>query len=404
MIKNRIVILGSFIMLSVCVYLTPNFITLLLFYSITTLIIFSVLHLLLAKRNIVISQNIYPSHISHGKDTEYRFTIFNNSFFPYPKVVVRFKYTNNLFLNQLNNLDLALYSNESLVIKKSITGNYRGTYSLGAEQLVVYDILNIFTYKLKIKENKELTVLPKVTQISELLLNANYLFSEYDYESNNLLEDSTKGIRDYQHGDSLKNIHWKLYAKFDKLMVRDKENSAVNKTMIFLDTKTLNSSFEDNIIYQDKLIEAYLSIVLKIIESNHIFDVGYQSEQCQFFNYNKNYTFDFFFNETVNINFSDKSDISKLLTDFLDIHYHNKNLFGIDIVIFTLNPNETKFEKIIHSLAANFVNVHVVCTNPNLVQSNFISDEAIRYYYLESTTDISELVLRNVAGGYYEDI
>ena len=156
MLRNRIIVFTILISSSILVYHNPNFISLLLFYSITVLIFFSAVHLLLAKRNLIISQKVNPLLVSHGDNTKYTLKIYNESFFPYAKTIVQFMYTGNLFLDQISDLELTLYPDENLVLNFDISSKYRGNYSLGVRQVIVYDILNIFRLSISVKELKKL--------------------------------------------------------------------------------------------------------------------------------------------------------------------------------------------------------------------------------------------------------
>lgn len=353
---------------------------------------------MMARKNIVVSQDLSPSDIPHGSTTEFIFKIHNDSFLQYPHVRVNFKYVNNIFLDQLHDLNLVLHPDERHIYKYEVQGKYRGQYVLGADEVIVYDILNIFKLSIKPKDIRTLTVLPKVARIQESLLNPNYLFTEFEYDQpSRFREDSLKDIRDYQKGDSLKNIHWKLYAKFDKLMVKEKENSAVNKTMIFLDTKQLKGSFVNNIIFQDKLLEAYLSTLLKVLEDGHVLDIGYKDHV---YGYDKSFNFEHFFNEASIMDFDDREELPELINSFIYRNYHNKNLAGIDVFIFTMH-NDKDLQKVIQDLSASSVNVHIVQTNPHTEEKYFMTDNSVRYYQLEPETNISELVLRNMVGDPY---
>jgi len=397
MLRNRIIVLTLIIFSAILVYYEQNFITLLLFYSITVLTVFSIIHLLRTYRNLKIVQNVFPLTIEHGTKTEYTLKVFNKSLFPYSKVEVKFLYANSLFLNQLEDFSLSLYPTEHFVYRYQIKGNYRGLYLLGAKKIVVYDILNIFKLNIKIKDTTKLTVLPKVTDIVEVNLRAHYSFSEHSIQSTSTTHnDSTKEIRAFNPGDSLKNIHWKLYAKYDQLMVREKENSSVNKTVIVLDSTPLTSSLEDNIINQDKLLEAFLSVSKKLMLENHQLDILINQAEDILLSH-RQYSFDQLYDQVANLAFSKHNYAANCIDDYFEHYFSNKNIHGIDLIVFTLDSTHFRLTELLSTLVASSVNVHLVSTNPTPVKTN-----GIRLYHLDPNFNVSELTLNNEIGGYYE--
>ncbi len=386
MLKNRIIVLGLFITSSVYVYLEPNFITILFFYILTLIILMSIAHLFLASRNIVITQVLESSRVPHSTEIKYSFEIKNRSLFPYPAVKIKFKYAEDLFDNQFDELQLVLHSEESKNFDFSIFCKYRGNYHVGVDKIEVHDILNIFKINRGIRTPK-VTVLPKVSIIPSNSIKPKYLFSEYDFDRSSTLDkDSIKDIRDYQKGDSLKDIHWKLYAKYDALMVKEKENSAINKSILYLDIKKLDTDFVENIIYQDKLLEVFLSIAQRLIDDDHVLDIiinDHILSESSFF------TFDSIFNTTSDVQFIVK-DTSDALNEFIENNYKNKNLSGIDVFIFTLEDSE-ELEAVLTDMVNSSMNVHLFETNPDVEENAFTSDNHINHYQLEKNSNVGDL-------------
>jgi len=386
MLKNRIIVFGLLCTTSVLVYLEPNFITVLLFYLLTFVILFSFFHLLLANRNIVVTQILDPNKARHSAYTKYTFRIQNRSILPYPVLNVRFKYTENIFTDQISDLKLALLSEESLEFNYNLSCKYRGTYPIGTDKIEIQDILSIFSVTKEIR-TPTITVLPNVSKISLNSLKPKYLFGEYDLgRSSTQDEDTIKDIREYQKGDSLKDVHWKLYAKYNTLMVREKDNSAFNKSILFLDTKELDSSLVDNIIYQDKLLEAFLSTAFKLIEDNHILDILIDDRNLIEDDF---YIFESIFGVTADVVFG-KKETSLSIEDFIYKKYNNKNLSGIDLFVFTLKDSDN-LQNVLKKLVASSMTVHVVESNPSLDENTFISDNHIRYHHLDANSSVGDL-------------
>ena len=92
------------------------------------------------------------------------------------------------------------------------------------EDFTCTDLLGIFREKVWGAEEVEFPVYPVKNQANVLMENrprAN--FSDDLYDQNKRGNDNTDvfGIREYVQGDQVKNIHWKLSEKIDKMMVKE---------------------------------------------------------------------------------------------------------------------------------------------------------------------------------------
>ena len=65
-----------------------------------------------------------------------------------------------------------------------------------------------------------------------------------------MFQDPTRpvGVRDYQHGDSLRHVHWKASARLQSLQVKIFEPTTTFKVALFLsvDSFTFNGSFSED--------------------------------------------------------------------------------------------------------------------------------------------------------------
>lgn len=88
-----------------------------------------------------------------------------------------------------------------------------------------FDFLCIFSFRQKIKETCDLLVVPKLPDIEVIdKMSAEIGEGENElYSPNRPGDDPTEifAIREYEGGDKIRNIHWKLSSKMDELMVKD---------------------------------------------------------------------------------------------------------------------------------------------------------------------------------------
>lgn len=134
----------------------------------------------------------------------------------------------------------------SFPISSSLNGNIELTIS----KLIVHDMLHIVTRKRTISYCNELSILPIVTGEVPFLQNAriNGMEAIQDFSSPAVSENMLD-VREYQLGDRLQHIHWKLSAKRDNLLVKEFESNAEVSLCILLE------------LWQDKSLSDALNLV-----------------------------------------------------------------------------------------------------------------------------------------------
>lgn len=111
------------------------------------------------------------------------------------------------------------------VHRQSVTMRYAGSYEYRLRRVRVYDWTGWFYLTKSLKGSATTQLLPKVHEIPLQLSGAvRGFFGEaevYDDRRGGSDASETFQIREYIPGDRLQNIHWKLSAKTDELMVRE---------------------------------------------------------------------------------------------------------------------------------------------------------------------------------------
>lgn len=109
--------------------------------------------------------------------------------------------------------------------QKAMQLNVSGRYRIQANDVRIYDALNIFYIKKKIKDRIYVYVLPECYNMAVDITKATRDFvAESDiYYSRRKGDDYSEAyqIREYHPGDKIMNINWKMTARLDELMVKD---------------------------------------------------------------------------------------------------------------------------------------------------------------------------------------
>lgn len=132
------------------------------------------------------------------------------------------------------------------VVQRGETGFVRtvsfygtGTYRLRLRKLRVYDGTGLFYGTVKGKSEARIQVLPELHEIPvRLSLSVRNFYGEADvYDEHIPGHDHSElfAVREYQKGDRLQNIHWKLTAKQDELMVKEHSLPKTCPVVLFLD-------------------------------------------------------------------------------------------------------------------------------------------------------------------------
>lgn len=159
----------------------------------------------------------------------------------------------------------------------SILSPYCGMISIDAEDAAISDPAGLFSRKQKISSHAQLYVMPEISSVEipgEYL--DSYDMESYTYSQHKKGSDTGEvfGIREYQDGDSPKQIHWKLSAKLDDMMVKIPSYPIENKLILLLDN-SIPEGAELSADERSSLVEYFFSISHSLIQSNITHSLGW---------------------------------------------------------------------------------------------------------------------------------
>lgn len=235
MILKNILIYLCFVALGYVFYLL--FVGYLSFYVLLVVILFPLFSFVL------LLLNIHHSHLSFVQDKK---TIVQDE-----KTFIKIKKeTLSLGFCRVKILD------KEYLLKKDINDleisySHCGGWQLAIGKYKQYDILNIFFLKKKSLESIDITVLPK-----EIEYDFTTIKSTLPKQSDEVYSTTQKGddpteifdIHEYHEGDSLKNIHWKLSVKHQKLLI--KENALPIQENVCIQCFFYNNDDDNDLVFQ----------------------------------------------------------------------------------------------------------------------------------------------------------
>lgn len=152
--------------------------------------------------------------------------------------------------------------------------DYCGRVRAWVPQVVLYDCFGLIGIRCKCSAVTHLTVQPDTFELTVTLVpNPSSTDDSESYSQERPGADLTETfqIREYVSGDSIRQIHWKLSNKFDKLIVRDPGLPISKNVLVFWE----RTGETENPARIDAQAEVVISLCRSLIDSGIQFTVGW---------------------------------------------------------------------------------------------------------------------------------
>ncbi|MFZ2539087.1 MAG: DUF58 domain-containing protein, partial [Oscillospiraceae bacterium] len=119
---------------------------------------------------------------------------------------------------------IPINANQITTIKTGVVSKYCGDVKITLKNVKLYDFLSLTSHTKRLNKSLKVAVLPNVYEINA---NPNIVVAPDDeshsYSTTKSGDDASQvfDYHEYHEGDKVKNIHWKLSTKLDKLMVKE---------------------------------------------------------------------------------------------------------------------------------------------------------------------------------------
>lgn len=241
-----------------------------LFYSTLLALIISFVYLIYIKGKIEVDIRFGKDKLYTKESCEFIAVIKNYSILSIPYIQI-FNRTLSSLENGLKDEVIILSGDKNKRIGGKLYFNIRGIYNLGETEIVIKDFLYIFTISFVLKSNKIISVYPKVNPLMpRVFTGSNEMGTINSNQKNAQNESFVRDIRKYRTGDSLRNIHWKLSAKYGELYIKNFDYTSGEGCNILLNMNKLNVIEED--VFEEKLVELCVALV------SYLHDKGVQTK------------------------------------------------------------------------------------------------------------------------------
>lgn len=242
----------------------PSRITAVFLYSLIFCTLASILSALLCFFGVTIDNLLDTPVIVRGEKGEFELVVKN-------RIPLAAAYINPVFTEQTRavdekkNLIFASPFVKDFSFKYQLTYQHCGIFEAGICELKIIDMLGLVTFKKTISKRSIISVFPKIFELKGLPISA-YAESSSPTTVKTKARNASDiaGVRDYESRDSIKQIHWKLSVKQQKLLSKEYEEEKKQQIRLIIwakDAPQKSSQF-------DRVADCALSILDSVLSQN----------------------------------------------------------------------------------------------------------------------------------------
>lgn len=225
-------------------------------------IILAWLYLFVLRRTVSFEERMDVSECERDSDVPFHITFKNHS----PLLVTRMKATfyiadmfDNIAHEATTTMGLAPFEETELSFAARF--EHIGSYRAGIDSIVLSDFLGLFTYTMRNVSRQVVMVTPKYVELDGIQF-SNEAMDETTKAAKSVLADSMEYayVREYEQGDPLKTIHWKLSARANNYMTRLFEVYTNPSVVIVMDFYAPADEARDLMTMFDAVVESAFSL------------------------------------------------------------------------------------------------------------------------------------------------
>jgi uncharacterized protein (DUF58 family) len=270
-----------FYLITMCLLVAAVF-----FYRQTFLVVLLLLMLLLPPLSICLCRRCFAT-LSVGlsfsaaeaeKDlpVQLAFSFHNPTIFPLPHVECVFSMESPYYEKKQDTIYiLPAEAGSTVPLELPVTYQYCGLFEAKITSVKVYDYLHFASFSRETDAHAQVCILPDSTM--EVEYHPSFYAEGFDeYEATTQkgnVSSNVTDVREYQPGDRLQKIHWKLSAKIDKLMVKENEATSSHQFYVLLE---LYQSLEQPEIL-DLAVEYAYAVSRELLLHQETFFFGFYS-------------------------------------------------------------------------------------------------------------------------------
>ena len=332
----------------------------------------------ITKKLITVEFAVKDKNVSKGKDFPVQLVVTNRSIFPIGKAEAHIEYY-NVFSDQISAFDLYLpiQPKNSQRITFQLSSKFCGVIKIRSARLNIYDPLRLFRFRTAKNICTDIAVMPEGHEIGGIVHYTDRVNEESDVFSEYKPGDDPSEVfdlREYNQGDKLNRIHWKLSSKKDDFIVKDYSLPIDVPCSVFLDLKCYEKSDLTLPVF-DTLIETMISLSQFLLENE-------RGHSVIFFNSSLNRFVEHTVLDSADLNSVINEIISSVRDDLFcqspDVYFaENPTLSYASFSIITSSKDHRVLEHIDENIEADFKNALLVVNSADDLSETLAGYQAL---------------------------
>ncbi|MCL1935699.1 MAG: DUF58 domain-containing protein [Defluviitaleaceae bacterium] len=363
MLRNRLAYITTLLGVFLLVMIYEHQITYMALYTIFILPFFSLLLTLIFRRNFIVTETFEKDNIFKEETIKYFFTVENKSFLPCTNVKVKFDNDNISIKSNSKDKVFTVMPFKTYQIIFDLTAKYRGIYKIGVKEIILYDFLGIFAFKQIYNNKLYIHVKPIVTNIDIPQLFTSNTTEEFS-DDKSIEEDYTiiSDLRKYLPTDGYKKIHWKVSARKNELISKNFQGTSKDSVTILLNnSENKNSTIENRIKIEDKIIEVCVSVLNYSYKKMFKINFNYIGSESHIGDFN------YLYNVVSKIDFVENIKFDDYFLNFSKLNIKNDNII---VITWYLTDKTFNTAKELSLFNKNVLLMYNRCENINKYENN----------------------------------
>ena len=320
------------------------------FFAVLILIpIMSLLYLLLVAIFFRIYQDLPGKQLTACQTYPFTFRLMNEFPFAFAGIRVGFFSSFSTISGLSDDEEYELLPKTGIREDTELVCKYRGEYEVGIKKVVLQDYFRLFKISLNNNETKRVLVRPALIDLEDL--------SDVDFSNmmrrNIEINPSEPDVltREYEPGDDVRFINWKVSAGSGKLMVRKMIGEEKEGIAILTGTERFSEKQEEHLPLENKMMECTIALALYCHRKNIPVTEYYLADQIVKLATAGADQFDLFYDEFSNIRFQNTYKEAKLM----EMAAASQELFNCKAVFIVIHEWSDKVTELLTLLGGNNV-------------------------------------------------
>lgn len=338
-------------------------------------------------KNLYIQYFTNERSVTVGDSINIDYKITNTSIVPILHTLIEFKMDKKLNADAALK-EIAYFRNyDKINFSKDIICKHRGYYKIGQVNVEIYDPLMLEKKAIVYNKEIDITVYPKVVSLKEHVHQSQDLFGTLKSHERTL-EDRTNliNIRPYVPGDQIKNIHWKVSAKTDRLHTKEFEQTVNTKSIVLVDGAY---DAQMNLEKEETLVSFAVSLVKGLIDRDIKTKIVLNNGYAQQFEAETTKDFQMVLEMFTAFESSSDVEFAHFMKMQMEEFRTDHGMLNEAIVILTqsLSPS------VLELLQNNQQNIHLYTFDPKTVELREcyerLADNKVKIHYIDQLMDVA---------------